>query len=208
MLCCCFYSLLAYEELQAEGYLVDYERVPITDENSPKEWDFDMLVAWYLQVKFNWKSSRWRAHVIDNVPKAEEAMLRGEYAVIRSLIRVLEVEHMEVRLKDDIITEITQSGGRMLLHCEELNQSSKHPNVIGYWENVLLDDVKTPAEVYAALSYEGYNIKYRRIPLTREREALAADVDAIQSCLDRYTGYVHVSINCIISTSFCTIDAV
>ncbi|KAF3794398.1 Paladin protein [Nymphaea thermarum] len=99
------------------------------------------------------------------------------------------VEHMEVRLKEDIITEITQSGGRMLLHREELNPSSKHPNVIGYWENVLLDDVKTPAEVYAALSYEGYNIKYRRIPLTREREALAADVDAIQSCLDSSAGY-------------------
>lgn len=34
-----------YEELQVEGYLVDYERVPVTDEKSPKEQDFDILVS-------------------------------------------------------------------------------------------------------------------------------------------------------------------
>ncbi|KAM1668463.1 hypothetical protein ACFX2K_047795 [Malus domestica] len=34
--------LEVYEELQEQGYLVDYERVPITDEKSPKELDFDI----------------------------------------------------------------------------------------------------------------------------------------------------------------------
>ena len=34
-----------YEELQAKQYLVDYERVPVTDEKSPKEQDFDILVC-------------------------------------------------------------------------------------------------------------------------------------------------------------------
>lgn len=45
------YTLLwtqVYEELQAEGYLVDYERVPVTDEKSPKETDFDVLVSLML----------------------------------------------------------------------------------------------------------------------------------------------------------------
>lgn len=28
-----------------EGYLVDYERVPITDEKAPEEIDFDALVS-------------------------------------------------------------------------------------------------------------------------------------------------------------------
>ena len=37
--------LEVYEELKGEGYLVDYERVPITDEKSPKEQDFDLLVS-------------------------------------------------------------------------------------------------------------------------------------------------------------------
>lgn len=31
--------------MQVEGYLVDYERVPVTDEKSPKEQDFDILVG-------------------------------------------------------------------------------------------------------------------------------------------------------------------
>ncbi|ERN03230.1 hypothetical protein AMTR_s00003p00177190 [Amborella trichopoda] len=90
------------------------------------------------------------------------------------------VEHMEARLKEDILAEVTQSVGKMLLHREEFNPVSNESNIIGYWENISVDDVKTPAEVYTALRNEGYNIDYRRIPLTREREALATDIDAIQ----------------------------
>lgn len=91
---------------------------------------------------------------------------------------------METRLKEDILTEVRQSGGRMLLHREEYNPASNQSSVVGYWENIFADDVKTPAEVYAALQDEGYNITYRRIPLTRERDALASDIDAIQYCKD------------------------
>lgn len=39
------WCLQVYESLQAEGYCVDYERIPITDEKSPKERDFDSLVS-------------------------------------------------------------------------------------------------------------------------------------------------------------------
>lgn len=96
----------------------------------------------------------------------------------------VQVKHMEERLKEDIISEIRLSGGRMLLHREEYSPASDQVSVIGYWENIFADDVKTPAEVYAALYNEGYSIVYRRIPLTREREALASDIDAIQYCKD------------------------
>lgn len=41
-----------YEELQKEGYLVDYERVPVTDEKSPKELDFDILVSFVCMNLF------------------------------------------------------------------------------------------------------------------------------------------------------------
>lgn len=87
---------------------------------------------------------------------------------------------MEARLKEDIISEIKQSGGRMLLHLEEYNPTLNQVSIVGYWENIFIDDVKTPTELYASLKKEGYNITYQRIPLTREREALASDVDAIQ----------------------------
>lgn len=104
------------------------------------------------------------------------------------------VEHMEARLKEDILSEVRQSGGRMLLHREEYSPALNQCSVIGYWENIFVDDVKTPAEVYAALKDEGYNIAHRRIPLTREREALASDVDAIQYCKDDSAGcYLFVS---------------
>ncbi|KAK9993506.1 hypothetical protein SO802_023209 [Lithocarpus litseifolius] len=104
------------------------------------------------------------------------------------------VEHMEERLKEDILSEVRHSGGRMLLHREEHSPMVNQSSVVGYWENILADDVKTPAEVYAALKDEGYNITYRRIPLTREREALASDVDAIQYCKDHAAGcYLFVS---------------
>ncbi|OAY62029.1 paladin isoform X1 [Manihot esculenta] len=104
------------------------------------------------------------------------------------------VEHMEARLKEDIVSEVRESGGRMLLHREEYNPATNQSSVIGYWENIFADDMKTPAEVYAALRDEGYDITYRRIPLTREREALASDVDAIQYCADDCEGsYLFVS---------------
>lgn len=122
--------LEVYEELQHQGYLVDYERVPITDEKAPKEGDFDNLVRRISQVDmeteivFNCQMGRGRTttgmvistlvylnrigasgiprtssigkvfyagnDVDDYSPSSEEAILRGEYAVIRSLVRVLE----------------------------------------------------------------------------------------------------------------------
>lgn len=98
------------------------------------------------------------------------------------------VEHMENRLKEDILAEAARSGGRVLLHREEVNPATKQSNIIGYWETVSAEDVWTPAEIYAKLKKEGYNIHYERIPLTREREAMAADVDAIQRRVDRDDG--------------------
>lgn len=100
------------------------------------------------------------------------------------MVTAMQVEHMEARLKEDIIAEIRQSGGLMLFHREEYNPSTNQSGVVGYWENILADDVKTPAEVYSTLKDEGYDIIYWRIPLTREREALASDIDAIQYCKD------------------------
>ncbi|KAD4584542.1 hypothetical protein E3N88_22143 [Mikania micrantha] len=104
------------------------------------------------------------------------------------------VEHMEARLKEDITSEIKKCGGRMLLHREEFNPTSNQVSVVGYWENIFIEDVKTPTEVYSALRKDGYDIVYKRIPLTREREALPSDVDAIQNCMDHCAGsYLFVS---------------
>ncbi|KAJ6955714.1 hypothetical protein NC652_006965 [Populus alba x Populus x berolinensis] len=104
------------------------------------------------------------------------------------------LELMEARLKEDIVSEIRRSGGRFLLHREEYDPATNQSCIIGYWENISADDVKTPAEVYAGLKDEGYDMTYRRIPLASEREALASDVDAIQYCKDDCAGsYLFVS---------------
>jgi hypothetical protein len=98
----------------------------------------------------------------------------------------VQVEGIETRLKEDILSEIKQLGGQLLLHQEEFNATTNQCSVVGYWEHIDMEDVMTPAEVYNMLSNKGYCIDYKRIPLTRESEALAADVDAIRSLVDGY----------------------
>ncbi|KAK8954830.1 hypothetical protein KSP39_PZI001610 [Platanthera zijinensis] len=99
------------------------------------------------------------------------------------------VQSIEQRMKEDIESEVAQSNGQILLHREEFNPATNHFNVIGFWESLSVNDVKTPAEVHASLRDEGYNIEYRRIPLTREREASAADIDAIKYSRNDCTRY-------------------
>lgn len=91
---------------------------------------------------------------------------------------------MESRLKEDILSEAARSGNRILLHREEFRSGASHSDVVGYWETVTPADIQTSAEVYGTLAEAGYNIDYKRIPLTRERAALPTDVDAIQCRLD------------------------
>jgi hypothetical protein len=98
----------------------------------------------------------------------------------------MQVENIEARLKEDILSEVKQLDGWLLLHQEEFNAATNQCSVLGYWEHIGLEDVMTPAEVYSRLKDQGYCIDYKRIPLTREREALAADVDSIQSSINEY----------------------
>lgn len=95
-------------------------------------------------------------------------------------------------MKEDIISEVSQSGGQMLLHREVISTASNKSSVIGYWEDISLGNVKTPSEVFSDLKEEGFDIEYKRIPLTREREAVASDVDAIHSCLLGYVLANHI----------------
>ncbi|KAK1280944.1 hypothetical protein QJS04_geneDACA004769 [Acorus gramineus] len=159
----------------------------------------------YLGAKLSAGGNATRKVIVTDLREEAVVYINGSPFVLRELDQPVDtlkhvgitgpvVEHMEARLKEDIFTEVTQSGGRMLLHREEFDPVSNLSSVVGYWENISVDDVKTPAEVYTALKDKGYNIEYRRIPLTREREPLASDVDAIRSCKDEYAEcYLFVS---------------
>lgn len=49
--------------------------------------------------------------------------------------------------------------------------------------NSLDHGVATPLEVYQGLVAEGYQLSYRRLPLSRERTPVAADLDALNTQL-------------------------
>ncbi|KAM6541335.1 hypothetical protein CsatB_005782 [Cannabis sativa] len=159
----------------------------------------------YLGAKPKLKGSAAEKVILTDLREEAVVYINGTPFVLRELNKPVDtlkhvgitgsvVEHMEERLKEDILSEVRLSGGRILLHREEYNPTLNQSSVIGYWENIFADDVKTPAEVYASLKEDGYNITYRRIPLTREREALSSDVDAIQNCIDDSAGcYLFVS---------------
>ncbi|GKU98379.1 hypothetical protein SLEP1_g11390 [Rubroshorea leprosula] len=159
----------------------------------------------YLDAKPKAGGSVGQKVVVTDIREEAVVYINGTPFVLRELNKPVDtlkhvgitgpvVEHLESRLKEDILSEVKRSGGRMLLHREEYNPVSNQSSVVGYWENIFADDVKTSAEVYAALKDEGYNITYWRIPLTREREAFASDVDAIQYCKENSAGsYLFVS---------------
>ncbi|XP_048336813.1 uncharacterized protein LOC107426194 isoform X1 [Ziziphus jujuba] len=159
----------------------------------------------YLGAKPKVEGSATQKVILTDLREEAVVYINGTPFVLRELNKPVDtlkhvgitgpvVEHMEARLKEDILSEVGHSGGRMLLHREEYIPALDQSSVLGYWENIFADDVKTPAEVYASLKDDGYNIVYRRIPLTREREALASDVDAIQYCIDDSAGcYLFVS---------------
>ncbi|KAK1398683.1 Paladin [Heracleum sosnowskyi] len=159
----------------------------------------------YLGAKPSLDGSNVAKVILTDLREEAVVYINGTPFVLRELNKPVEtlkhvgitgpvVEHMEARLKEDIISEIRRSGGRMLLHREEYNPTLNQASVIGYWENIFVDDVKTPSEVYASLKDDRFDISYRRIPLTREREALASDIDAVQDCMDDSAGsYLFVS---------------
>lgn len=91
-------------------------------------------------------------------------------------------------MKEDVLYEASRMGGRVLLHKEwqkEMGDDSTQADVRGFWEAISSEDVLTPSEVYKNLASQGFDVDYRRIPLTRERFPKPADVDAIQRRMDR-----------------------
>ena len=59
------------------------------------------------------------------------------------------VEDMEIRLKQDILTEAQMFGNQILVQHENMDMS-----LYDHWEPVPVADVQTPQEVYAELKGE------------------------------------------------------
>lgn len=73
------------------------------------------------------------------------------------------VESMEERLKTDILAELRQFSNNLLLHEEEMGKHGYE--VVPVWEHAEESSIATPAEVYANICKEGYDLTYIRIPM-------------------------------------------
>ncbi|KAH1035232.1 hypothetical protein AAZX31_20G079600 [Glycine max] len=184
----------SYMQIHGAPHIYKVDEYPVYSMATPTISGAKEMLS-YLGAKPKANVSSSQKVILTDLREEAVVYIKGTPFVLRELnkpvdtlkhvgITGLAVEHMEARLKEDILAEIRQSGGLMLFHREEYNPSTNQSSVVGYWENVLADDVKTPAEVYSTLKDEGYDIIYLRIPLTRERDALASDIDTIQYCKD------------------------
>lgn len=129
-------------------------------------------------------------------------VLRDRAFTVRNLraykgITGFRMEQLEEKLKEDVIREVMQCGGRILLHGED-----SEGNVMSSWEEVDVQDVMTVREVmvYAALeikqSYDSSDedgseytkkssvdhvLEYRRVPITAEKAPEWRDIDDLQA---------------------------
>ncbi|CEP08320.1 hypothetical protein [Parasitella parasitica] len=70
------------------------------------------------------------------------------------------VESMEERMRLDVIQELNEYDGRMLLHDEDSDF-----NLLPLWETVPSDQVETPSQVFESIKAEGYQVDFLRIPI-------------------------------------------
>ena len=64
---------------------------------------------------------------------------------------------MEETFKKDVLRELRQGGGRILLH-DEVEERPGVFSIIPIWEQVEESDIMTPRDVYNLMVAEGYKV--------------------------------------------------
>ena len=67
------------------------------------------------------------------------------------------VEAMENNFKKDVLFEVKQGNGRILLH-DEVEERPGFYSIIPIWESVTEDDIMTPRDVFELVQKEGYRV--------------------------------------------------
>jgi len=91
------------------------------------------------------------------------------------------VEDMEIKLKRDVLREVRKNEGRILLH-DEVEERPGVFSILAQWENVGLDDILTPRDVFELMAKEGFKINYDRVAITDEQAPLP---DALSQLYER-----------------------
>lgn len=74
------------------------------------------------------------------------------------------VERMELALKQDVLNEIREGQGRLLLH-DEVEIKPGHFEIVPVWETVKENEIKTPKEIYDEVIGEGFQVDYLRVAI-------------------------------------------
>lgn len=74
------------------------------------------------------------------------------------------VERMEVAMKQDVLKELRQSEGRLLLH-DEVETKPGCYEIIPIWETCQESDILTPRELYESVISESYKVDYMRVAI-------------------------------------------
>ncbi|OXH32476.1 hypothetical protein J008_03246 [Cryptococcus neoformans] len=103
------------------------------------------------------------------------------------------VERMEVAMKQDVLKELRQSEGRLLLH-DEVETKPGCYEIIPIWETCQESDILTPRELYESVISEGYKVDYMRVAITDEQAPLPVTfqvvVDRVAEGLKQGTDFV------------------
>lgn len=75
---------------------------------------------------------------------------------------------MESQLKADVLKEIREQGGKLLLH-DEMETKPGTYEVVPVWETVEEENVMTPLELYQDVQSEDYHVDYKRIAIVGQR---------------------------------------
>ncbi|KAM0753591.1 hypothetical protein T439DRAFT_322487 [Meredithblackwellia eburnea MCA 4105] len=108
------------------------------------------------------------------------------------------LEEIEIRLKQDIIKEANKFGGIILVH-EEIGEEE----IRNTW--VAVDSIRTVREVWDEVAREGYNLKYHRIPVTRDQSPEDRYLDTYASVLSSIPTTSSLVFNCgigVVRTTF------
>ncbi|KAI0067260.1 hypothetical protein BV25DRAFT_1819577 [Artomyces pyxidatus] len=93
------------------------------------------------------------------------------------------VEAMEENFKRDVLKEVRQGNGRILLH-DEVEERPNVFSIVPLWETVSEADIMTPRDVFNLMAKEGYKIDYGRVAITDEQAPLPG---ALSQLLERVT---------------------
>jgi hypothetical protein len=99
------------------------------------------------------------------------------------------LEHLEVRLKQEILKEAARYHGLILVH-EELEDGK----IIPTW--ISTQCVRTPREVFEHYKKQGYGVTYHRFPLTANQSPSSAYMDKLVASLKNVSASQSVVFSC------------